>query len=168
MRRPFTLITAAAITIAMSASAIPTAQALVQTAKKLTITLIASDAILGVNDNNLPGPTPGDIRTLSLTLSNKKGVALGRAEIVQTLTRQQGEIGTAVKSVVLNLPKGTITAMGTTDFVNFTDKASRPNDETEHIAVVGGTGAYRGASGHIDVIVLPGFTSRWIIAIDLP
>jgi hypothetical protein len=160
--------TAAAITVAMSVPAIPAAQALGQSAKKTTITVIGSDAVIGINDNNLPGPTPGDIRTLSLALSDKKGVALGRAEIVQTLTRQQGDIGTAVKIVVLNLPKGTITAMGTTDFVNFTDKVSRPNDAKEHIAVVGGTGAYRGASGQIDITLLPSFASRWVVTLEGP
>lgn len=166
MRRPAAFLTAAAITAAMFAPAIPTAQALGQTAKKTTITVIGSDAVLGINDTNQPGPTPGDIRTLSLVLSDRKGVAVGRAEIVQTLTRQQGDVGTAVKVVVLNLPKGTITGMGTTDFVNFTDKASRPDDGTEHIAVVGGTGAYRGASGQMDVTVLPSFASRWVITLE--
>lgn len=168
MRRPINLMSAAAIAVAMAASTIPAAHAVGTTVKKTTITVVGHDAIVGINDNNQPGPTPGDVRTLSLTLADKRGVEVGRAEIVQTLTRQQGDVGTAVKIAVLNLPRGTITAMGTTDFVNFTDKASRPNDATEQIAVVGGTGAYRGASGQIDITVLPGFTSRWVITLESP
>jgi hypothetical protein len=135
-----------------------------EAAKRPTvITLFGSDAILGINDNNTVGPSPGDIRTLSLTMSNPKGKALGRADIVQTLTRQIANLGTAVKVAAIQLPKGTITAMGTVNFVDFTDPNGRPNDDTEELAVVGGTGAYIGASGNIDIRVLPGFQSQWVI-----
>lgn len=71
-----------------------------------------------------------------------------------------------MKSVVISLPKGMIAVMGVVEFVNITDPASRPNDASEHLAVVGGTGAYRGASGEVDIAVLPGFTSRWTITLD--
>lgn len=130
------------------------------------ITLSASGATLGIDDLNAPGSSPGDVRTLSLALTNAKGQPAGRVEIVQTLTHLEGNVGTAVKVVVLNLPRGTITGLGTTEFIDFTSPQSRPNDETEHIAVTGGTGAYRGASGQIDVQVLPNFTSRWIVSLD--
>lgn len=133
--------------------------------KPTVITLFGSDAILGINDNNTTGPSPGDIRTLSLAMSNRKGKALGRADIVQTLTRQTDDLGTAVKVVAIQLPKGTITAMGTVSFVDFTDPNGRPNDETEELAVVGGTGSYVGASGSIDIRVLPNFRSQWVIAL---
>ena len=130
------------------------------------ITLTGSGATLGIDDLNIVGSTPGDVRTLSLALTNAKGQPAGRAEIVQTLTRVSGNIGTAVKVVVLNLPRGTITGLGVTDFTDFTNPQSRPNDQTEHIAITGGTDAYRGASGQIDVEVLPNFASRWIIRLD--
>ena len=133
--------------------------------KSLVLTLIGSNAILGINDNGQSGPTPGDIRTLSLTMSNTKDVEVGRAEIVQTLTRQQGDIGTALKIAVIELPKGTVTVMGDVDFVNFTDTKARPIDVNEQLAVVGGTGVYRGAGGQVDIQVLPDFKSRWVIKI---
>ncbi len=130
------------------------------------ITLTGSDASLGIDDLNLPGSTLGDVRTLSLALTNTKGQPAGRAEIVQTLTHISGNVGTAVKIVVLNLPRGTITATGTTEFTDFTNPQARPNDKTEHIAITGGTNAYRSASGQIDIEVLPNFTSRWIIQLQ--
>lgn len=129
------------------------------------LTLTGSNAIVGINDNGQPGPTPGDIRTLSISLSNTKDVEVGRAEIVQTLTRQQGDIGTAVKVVVLELPKGSLTLLGDVDFLNFTDPSARPIDTNEQLAVVGGTGIYRGAGGEVDIQVLPSFKSRWVIRI---
>lgn len=130
------------------------------------ITLTASGATLGVSDLNAPGPTPGDIRTLSLALTNMKNQPAGRAEIVQTLTRQGSASGTAVKVVVLTLPRGIITGIGQTEFANFTDPQGRPRDLIERLAITGGTGAYRGASGQIDVEVLPNFSSRWTISLD--
>ena len=105
------------------------------------ITLIGSNATLGINDNGIPGPTPGDVRTLSLSLTNTKGQPAGRAEVVQTLTYHSANVGTAIKVVVLSLPRGTISAIGKTEFTDFTDPQGRPNDRTESIAIVGGTGA---------------------------
>lgn len=146
-------------------SAVPTmgVQAANFSKKTPMLTLIGSNAILGVNDNGQPGPTPGDIRTLSLTMSDTKGNQVGNAEIVQTLTRQQGDIGTAVKVAVIELPKGTLTVIGNADFVNFTSPTARPTDTTEELAVVGGTGIYRGVGGHVDIQVLLDFKSRWVI-----
>lgn len=144
----------------------PAAWAADRPSKPLVLTLIGSDAVLGVTDTGAKGPTPGDLRTLSLALSSTGGKAMGRAEIVQVLTRQDAAGGTAVKTVVLNLAKGTISIMGTTDFADITDPASRPNDSTEHLAIVGGTGAYRGASGSVDIEVLPLFRSRWTLSIS--
>ena len=130
------------------------------------ITLLASGATLGISDLNAPGPTPGDIRTLSLALTNTRNQPTGRVEIVQTLTRQGSTTGTAVKIVVLTLPRGVITATGQSEFADFTDPQGRPRDLVERLAITGGTGAYRGASGQIDVEVLPNFTSRWTISLD--
>lgn len=132
------------------------------------ITLTGSDATLGIADLNAPGPTPGDVRTLSLRLTNAKGQPAGRVEIVQTLTHQGAGSGTAVKTVVLNLPRGIITATGLTEFSDLTDRQARPKDETEHIAITGGTGPYRGATGEIDITVLPDFASRWTISLNSP
>ena len=39
-------------------------------------------------------------------------------------------------------------------------------DLIEQLAIAGGTGAYRGASGQIDVTVLPNFASQWTISLD--
>ena len=128
------------------------------------MTVVARDAILGINDNGAPGPTPGDIRTLSLTLF-RKGKSVGHADIVQTLTRQNGDVGTAVKVIVLKLPRGTITAIGQTKFTNLVDPNARPINLLEDIAVVGGTGAFLGASGQVRITVLPKFASRWVISL---
>jgi hypothetical protein len=68
--------------------------------------------------------------------------------------------------MVISLPKGIITAQGLTTFTDFTNPAGRPNDRTERLAVVGGTGPYRGAAGIVDIVVLPEFKSRWIISLD--
>lgn len=130
------------------------------------ITLTGSGATLGINDENAVGSSPGDVRTLSLALTNARNQPAGRAEIVQVLTHLEGSVGTAVKLVVLNLPRGTITGMGFAEFSDFTSPQGRPNGGTERIAITGGTGLYRGASGEIDVQVLPNFISRWIISLD--
>ncbi len=151
------------ILIILFSVAAPSLHAAEAPKRPAVITLFGGDAILGINDNNTTGPSPGDIRTLSLTMSNRKGNALGRADIVQTLTRQMDNLGTAVKLVAIQLPKGKITAMGTVNFVDFTDPNGRPNDETEELAVVGGTGSYVGASGSIGIRVLPNFRSQWVI-----
>lgn len=130
------------------------------------ITVFGGNATLGISDASAPGPTPGDVRTLSLALTNTKGQPAGRAEIVQTLTRQDGGVGTAVKVVVLHLPGGTITAIGQSEFADFTNPQGRPIKNLENIAVVGGTGAYRGASGNIRVRILPDFASKWVISLS--
>ena len=62
--------------------------------------------------------------------------------------------------------KGVIGAQGLTRLADFSDPTSRPNDRIEQLAIVGGTGAYRGASGILDIVVLPGFRSRWIVDLD--
>lgn len=134
--------------------------------KPSTLTLIGSDAVVGISDLGAKGPTPGDTRTLSLALSSTKGAPMGRASIVQVLVLQSGAVGTAMKTVVLSLPRGSISVVGTTEFTDITDPASRPNEATEQLAVVGGTGAYRGASGQVDIAVLPEFKSRWTISLD--
>ena len=57
-------------------------------------------------------------------------------------------------------------AQGLTTFDDFINPASRPNDRVEQLAIVGGAGKYRGASGIVGIEVLPNFRSRWIISID--
>lgn len=126
---------------------------------------IGKDAKLGINDNGVPGSSAGDVRTLALTLTTPAGTAAGTVDIVQTLT-DESDVDRAVKVVVVSLPKGTISGMGTTSFTDFTSPTSRPNDRVERIAIVGGTGKYRGASGIIDIELLPNFNSRWRISLD--
>jgi len=157
--------TAAAATTAI-AIAISIAPAHATDRPEKVITLTGSNATLGISDLNAQGPTPGDIRTLSLALTNAKNQPAGRAEIVQTLTRQGISSGTAVKVVVLNLPRGLITSVGQTEFTDITDPKARPGELRERLAITGGTGAYRGASGEIRVEVLPNFASRWKIFLD--
>jgi hypothetical protein len=48
----------------------------------MVLTLIGSGAVLGIFDTGEKGPTPGDVRTLSLTMSNTKSVPVGQAEVV--------------------------------------------------------------------------------------
>lgn len=158
------LFTACSLTLVAIGLVAPSASAADKPVR--TITLIGSGATVGIDDENVAGPSPGDVRTLSLALTNAKKQPAGRVEIVQTLTHINGNVGTAVKVVVLNLPRGAITGQGFTEFTDFTNPQSRPNGDTEQIAITGGTGAYRGASGQIDVQVLPNFTSRWIISLD--
>ena len=165
-RRSVPVVLGSALASLLAVGALAAAPAQAANPTNRVITLIGSGATLGIADLNAPGPTPGDLRTLSLSLANTKGQPTGRAEIVQTLTRQDGATGTAVKVVVLNLPRGVITATGITEFTDITDRQARPNDRTERIAITGGTGAYRGASGHIDITVLPDFASRWVISLD--
>ena len=112
-----------------------------------SIVLIGKDARLGINDNGVPGSSAGDVRTLALTLTD------------------EGAVDRAVKTLVISLPKGTISGMGVTTFADFSNPASRPNDKTEHLAIVGGTGKYRGASGSVDIEVLANFESRWRISL---
>jgi hypothetical protein len=133
--------------------------------KATRLVYVGSDARVGLNDNGTPGASAGDVRTLALTLKTPRGAIVGTVDVVQTLT-DEGAVDRAVKVLVITLPKGTIAAQGLTTFTNFTDQTARPNDKIEQIAIVGGTGKYRGASGMIDIEVLPGFTSRWIISLD--
>jgi hypothetical protein len=53
--------------------------------------------------------------------------------------------------VVITLAKGAIMAQGLTTFDDFISPTSRPNDRIEQLAIVGGTGKYRGASGIVDI-----------------
>jgi hypothetical protein len=163
MKTPFA---APLIAVALIGSIVASPPAHASTKADQVIILTGSNATLGIGDLNAPGPTPGDIRTLSLALTNAKNQPAGRAEIVQTLTRQSASDGTAVKVVVLTLPRGIITGIGQSDFTNFTDPQGRPKDLFERLAITGGTGAYRGASGQIDVTVLPNFASKWTISLD--
>ena len=126
------------------------------------IVLIGKDAKLGINDNGQPGSSAGDVRTLALTMTTTSGTVVGTVDIVQTLV-DEGVVDRAVKTLVISLPKGTISGMGVTTFTDFSNPAARPNDRTEQLAMVGGTGKYRGASGFVDVEILPGFASRWSI-----
>ena len=130
--------------------------------------LHGSGAVVGIVDLGQAGATPGDIRTLSLALETVKGTAAGRAEIVQTLTRQADGVGTAVKSVVMTLSDGAITASGTTTFSDFTSPSGRPDDRIEQIAITGGTGRYDGVSGSVDITVLPEFRSQWVLRFSRP
>ncbi|CAB4883263.1 MAG: hypothetical protein F2793_07600 [Actinobacteria bacterium] len=137
----------------------------IQTRSAQRLVLIGKDAKLGINDNGAPGSSAGDVRTLALTLTTTSGTVVGTVDIVQTLT-DEGAVDRAVKTLVISLPKGTISGMGVATFADFSNPASRPNDKTEQLAIVGGTGKYRGASGFIDIEVLPDFGSRWRISLD--
>lgn len=160
------LLVALVAPVALIASALP-ASASDGPRKPTTLTVIGSKVVLGISDLGAQGPTPGDLRTLSLALTTVKGVPMGRASIVQVLVAQEGAQGTATKTVVLNLPKGSISILGTTQFTDITDPANRPSDATEQLAIVGGTGAYQGAYGQADIHVLPDFTSRWVLRLYL-
>ena len=129
------------------------------------LVLIGKDAKLGINDNGAPGSSAGDVRTLALTMTTASGTVVGTVDVVQTLT-DEGAVDRAVKTLVISLPKGTISGMGLTTFNDFISPTSRPNDRIEQIAIVGGTGKYRGASGVIDIEILPNFNSRWRISLD--
>lgn len=133
--------------------------------KPIEITAYGGNAAVGIDDLNAAGPSPGDIRTLSLDLAAEDGSALGEVHVVQTLTRQRDGVGTALKQIAIKLPKGEITATGTTTFEDITSPTARPDDTTEQLAVVGGTGEYVGASGEVDITVLPEFRSKWVIRI---
>jgi|GEM_PF-1729890 len=152
--------------LALIGSVITGAPAQASNRPEQVITLTGGNATLGISDLGGPGPTPGDVRTLSLALTNAKNQPAGRAEIVQTLTHQGSTSGTAVKVVVLTLPRGIITGIGQTEFTDITDPQARPKNLKERLAITGGTGAYRAASGQIDVEMLPNFTSRWTISLD--
>jgi hypothetical protein len=133
--------------------------------KPSRLAYFGTDARLGFNDNGAAGSSAGDVRTLALTLRTASGSAVGTIDVVQTLT-DEGAVDRAIKVLVITLPKGTISAQGLTAFDDFINPASRPNDRVEQLAIVGGTGKYRGASGIVDIEVLPNFRSRWIISID--
>ena len=160
-----TTIAACVIVAALATMAAVPAQAADRPAKPVVLTVMGGNAIVGITDSGEKGPTPGDMRTLSLTLSTTKSVPLGHVDVVQILTRQQGNVGTAVKTVEMTLPKGTISIMGVVEFADITNPGSRPNDGTEHLAIVGGTGAYRGTTGEVEITILPEFTSRWTLTI---
>jgi hypothetical protein len=136
-----------------------------QRARHRTLVFLGSDAQLGLVDNAAPGASLGDVRTLGLTMRTRDGRRVGTADVVQTLT-DEGDVDRAIKVVVLTLAKGTISAIGMTTFPDFLDPAARPDDETEHIAIVGGTGRFRGAEGYLDIVVRPGFRSTWIVHLD--
>mgnify|MGYP006279212217 CR=1 FL=1 len=131
-----------------------------------TMVLIGSDAQVGIVDNSPAGASPGDVRTLSVKLAKTNGTDMGEAQVVETLTRHVGTLGTAVKLVVLDLPQGTITATGHADYDNFTSFDSGPNEPNERLTIIGGSGPYRGATGQVDVKSLPDLKSRWTIVLN--
>ena len=68
--------------MALGLTSTGTAQAADRPTKSMVLTLIGSGAVLGIFDTGEKGPTPGDVRTLSLTMSNTKSVPVGQAEVV--------------------------------------------------------------------------------------
>ena len=162
-RSGFAISATTMILFSVAAFGVTPAQALKdQTSQR--ITLFASNPILGLNDSNEPGSSEGDIRTLSLTMLNANGKKVGTANIIQTLVRAQVGNNVAVKTWVLDLRGGTISGQGITKFTDMMDPLDRPIEGTDYVAVVGGTGKYRGISGEADVIIRPGFKSKWIIS----
>ena len=156
-------LTSLALLVALPAT--PVLAAGSPTTKPTRLAYFGTDARLGFNDNGVPGSSEGDVRTMALTLRTATGSAVGTVDIVQTLT-DEAATDRAVKVLVITLPKGAIMAQGLTTFDDFINPASRPNDRVEQLAIVGGTGKYRGASGMVDIEVLANFRSRWIIWID--
>ena len=128
------------------------------------ITLFASNPILVLNDSNEHGPSEGNIRTLSLNMSNANGKKMGTTNIIQTLVRAQVGNNVAPKTWVLDLRGGTISGQRIIKSTDMMDSLDRPIEGTDYFAAVGGTGKYRGISGEADVIIRPGLKSNWIIS----
>ncbi len=130
----------------------------------MTLVLVGSNPVFGINDNGLAGSTPGDVRTLSLTMSTPQGREVGLVHVVQTLTRHEAAHDYALDQVVLVLKGGAIVATGTDEFSDFTDPGVAPIDN-EHMAITGGTGKYLGAIGTLDFVARPDRTSKWVFRI---
>lgn len=115
------------------------------------ITLFASNPILVLNDSNEHGPSEGNIRTLSLNMSNANGKKMGTTNIIQTLVRAQVGNNVAAITWVLDLRGGTISGQRIIKSTDMMDPLDRPIEGTDYFAAVGGTGKYRGISGEADV-----------------
>lgn len=101
-----------------------------------------------VNDVAPVGESLGDERVNTYILVNKKGEKIGSAEVLATLV-ELGLVKRAAGRLTLNIgAKDKIFGVGESLFdKNFLDPAVRPIPVEYTTAIIGGTGAYAGASG---------------------
>ncbi|MBU6245861.1 MAG: hypothetical protein KGP12_11665 [Actinomycetales bacterium] len=113
-----------------------------------TITLLQAPLVL--KTINEPDEPAGTLVVYGAELTNLRGVRQGfLAGTILTVDLQAGSQDDELRERSLNfqLPKGTILARGIS-FYPATDRELRPNAPVV-IAVIGGTGAYIGASGEV-------------------
>jgi hypothetical protein len=129
------------------AAAITTAVAPAATTKSITIQLVEKDIAFNFVDNPPKGgknkpPSMGDSFEFTSALLAKTGKRVGHLDAMCTVT-SPGANGSSTCTGVLRLPGGQLAAVALVPTQN-----NRPQD----ISIVGGTGAYAGASGVLHTV----------------
>lgn len=149
-----------AVAAAAGASAAPLASA--PAAPSGSFTLIASlDRHSMVRVDARPkGTSPGDVFAFSTSL-RRDGRPDGRGEFVQTVVDPRYR-GISMRADLL-LSDGTLELQGA-GLSRRAPGGAKPSSETD-MAVVGGTGAYAGASGSVQLIPSGRTTQRLVVAL---
>jgi hypothetical protein len=129
-----------------------------------TITLIQAKPVLKTVTE--PGEPPGTLVVFGAELRNTKGVKQGYlAGTLLTVDILGGAVADELRERSLNfeLPAGTILARGIS-YYPLGDRELRPGKPVV-IAVIGGTGAYIGASGEVTTTRLADGTYRQVITL---
>lgn len=168
-----TTLIAASLTalIALSAGFAPAASARVIAAEVSakrpivkTITLLQSAPVL--KTVNQPGEPTGTLVVYGAELTNTRGVKQGfLAGTILTVDLKGGKVEDELRerSLTFQLTAGTIVARGLS-FYPLGDRELRPGKPVV-IAVIGGTGAYIGASGEVTTTRLADGTYRQVITL---
>jgi hypothetical protein len=152
MLRPTLIVAAAAATVA---AAVPLHSA--AAAPSGSFTLRAS---LGRFDTPPKGTSPGDTIVFSTSL-RRAGKSDGRAEFVQTVVDPRYR-GVSMRADLL-LADGTLELQGA-GLSRAAPGGAQPSSQTD-MAIVGGTGAYAGASGIVQLIPTGRTTQRLEVAL---
>lgn len=114
-------------------------------------TLIGGEKGLNVVDNPPAGKSPGDVRAGWRRLADESGAAAGSVHYVAVLTEPGADGGDVLAGdYYVRLDAGTIAAQTLYQLPDSTDTSQKAQNAV--LIVTGGTGAFAGASGTIEIV----------------
>lgn len=114
-------------------------------------TLIGGEKGVNVVDNPPAGKSPGDVRAGWRRLADENGVAAGSVHYVAVLTEPGADGGDVLAGdYYVRLAAGTIAAQTLYQLLDSTDTSQKAQNAV--LIVTGGTGAFAGASGTIEIV----------------
>lgn len=152
-------VTALIVLVAAAAAFLPSALATAAPEGTMTLTANFEPRSMSKVGGSGRGPTPGETIVFSTSLE-REGKPAGRGEFVQTIVdpRYRGVSTTAD----LLLSDGTIALQGA-GLSGRPPGGAKPSRETT-MAIVGGTGAYAGAAGSVDLLPAGHLTQRLVLS----